>query len=165
MEKTYLKRKRNRLSGYDYSTAGAYFVTICADKKKPLFARIVGEGLAPPEILLSPSGKVFQEELENLSKSYLQVSIDEYVIMPNHIHILLQIEAGGASPSPTLSELVCVLKSKTTHRCNRLLGKKTIFQRSYYDHVIRNQDDFLATKRYIQENPLKWVLDELYVTD
>ena len=97
-------RKPNRLKNYDYSQNGAYFITICVQDRKPILSQIiVGEGLAPPVLKLLPFGECIKEQINNLEIRYENVKIDNYVIMPNHIHILMRIEnqTGGASPSPT----------------------------------------------------------------
>lgn len=97
-------RKPNRLKNYDYSQNGAYFITICVQDRKPILSQIiVGEGLAPPVLKLLPFGERIKEQINNLEIRYENVKIDNYVIMPNHIHILMRIEnqTGGASPSPT----------------------------------------------------------------
>ena len=97
------KRKPNRLYRYDYSTPGAYFITICTKNKQKTLSSIVGEGLAPPEPKLSNYGKIAEQQLLNLEERYPNVTLDKYVIMPNHIHMILVLRetAGGASPSPT----------------------------------------------------------------
>ena len=86
------RRKPTRLKGYDYSLPNAYFVTICADKRKTLFSKIVGEGLAPPEIVYKPCGRVLEEQILRISTRFPCVTVDEYVIMPNHIHLLLSLD-------------------------------------------------------------------------
>jgi REP element-mobilizing transposase RayT len=84
--------------------------------------------------------------------------------MPNHIHAILFLknEAGGASPSPTLSDVICSFKSLTSRLCKRENGTVHIFQRSYYDHVIRDRKDYEMHVKYISENPWKWKEDDLY---
>ena len=96
------KRKPNRLNQYDYSTPGAYFITVCTKNKEKILSN-VGEGLAPPAPHLSVYGKIAEQQLLNLEKRYPNVILDKYVIMPNHIHMILVLKetAGGASPSPT----------------------------------------------------------------
>ena len=102
------KRKGTRLKDYDYSQNGAYFVTICSHNKQCIFGSIVGEGLAPPEIVMSNYGKIINTQLLNLEKRYYYIKVDKFVIMPNHIHITLMLQkTGGASPSPTVSDIVC----------------------------------------------------------
>ena len=166
-------RKPTRLPGYDYSQANCYFVTICTDKRKHLLSEITVEEIAPDVCrggaLLRPLGIMVEEEIGNLQNRYA-VTIDKYVIMPNHIHILFRVEqtrdAGAEqSPAPTLGDMVCALKSITTKRANlmdKTPGRK-LWQRSFYDHVIRNETDYLRVWQYIDENPAKWAEDEYYL--
>ena len=162
------KRKPNRLKNYDYSQNGAYFVTICVQNRKNILSRIsVGEGLAPPEPILLPFGKIAQAQLSVLQNRYPNVSVDNYVIMPNHIHILMRLDtAGGASPSPTtVSDIVRVFKSLTTRECKKVAPIDKLFQRSFYDHIIRNEYDYQTKWQYICDNPAKWCEDSLYIED
>jgi REP element-mobilizing transposase RayT len=118
------KRKPTRLRGHDYSTPGAYFITICVKDRKELLSKItVGQGLAPAENLLSQYGNIAKEQMELLEKRYSGINIDKYVIMPNHIHILIYLTA-GASPCPTVSDVVCSFKSITTLLCKKC-GNRT----------------------------------------
>ena len=98
-----VRRKPTRLYRHDYSTPGAYFITVCTKNKQKTLSSIVGEGLAPPAPHLSVYGKIAEQQLLNLEKRYPNVTLDKYVIMPNHIHLIVVLRktAGGASPSPT----------------------------------------------------------------
>ena len=118
----------------------------------------VGEGLAPPVLKLLPFGECIKEQINNLEIRYENVKIDNYVIMPNHIHILMRIEnqTGGASPSPTVSDIICAFKSLSTLECKKLLPIDILFQRSYHDHIIRDDIDYQQIWQYIDENPTKW---------
>lgn len=126
-------RKPNRLKDYNYSQNGAYFITICTKDRKPILSTIdnktttVGEGLAPPETKLTDYGKIIETELLKLEQRYIYLKIDKYVIMPNHIHLLLQLdnEAGGASPSPTISDIICAFKSLSIKECKK--DRKQVF--------------------------------------
>lgn len=166
----YPKRKPNRLKEYDYG-AGAYFITICTHGRKCILSDIiVGEGLAPPVVRLTQYGAIAEEQLLALERRYPTVQIDQYVIMPNHIHAILQIreqtgEAGGASPSPTLVDAVGAFKSLTTRLCNRIQPIPKLFQRSFHDHVIRNETDYKEIRAYIENNPAKWAEDTLYTKE
>ena len=164
MEKELPKRKPLRLTNFDYSSTGAYFITICTENRKNLLSTVVGEGLAPPAVQLKLCGKVAQKQLLLLEQRYPNVKIDKYVIMPNHIHliIILRKGAGGASPSPTVSDVICTFKSLTARICKQEYGVEKIFQRSYIDHIIRDRDDYETRVKYIYENPLRWHYDELY---
>ena len=160
------KRKPTRLRSYDYSTPGAYFVTVCTHEKKCSLSTIsVGEGLAPPVVTLSKVGTCVEEQIRAIPGRYPTVRIDKYVIMPNHIHMIVTLgeTAGGASPSPTLFDVVRVLKSLTTRLSRPLLGEQPLFQRSYHEHVIRNEADYRRIWDYIDTNPAKWTEDCYYV--
>ena len=159
------KRKQIRLPDYAYSSPGAYFVTICTYARRCVLSRItVGEGLAPPAIALSPVGECVKEQILALPKRYHAVHIDNYVIMPNHIHLLVSFEtdSGGASPSPTLFAVVRALKSLSTRLSRDDLGELPLWQRSYYEHVIRNEHDYREIWEYIDANPVKWAEDRYY---
>ena len=159
------KRKPNRLNQYDYSTPGAYFITICTKNKEKMLSSIVGEGLAPPEPKLSNYGKIAEQQLLNLEERYPNVTLDKYVIMPNHIHLIVVLRetAGGASPSPTISDIICTFKSLTSRLCKVRYGSETIFQRSFHDHIIRNQDDYDYIWNYMELNPMYWKKDCFYI--
>ena len=92
------------------------------------------------------------------------VSIDKYVIMPNHLHMIVRLrgETGGASPAPTLYDVVRVLKSLTTRLSRDRLGDLPLWQRSYHEHVIRGERDYLEIWQYIDTNPAKWAEDRYY---
>ena len=148
-------RKHNRLGNYDYSQNGAYFVTICTQDRKQVLCEIVGDGFPVPK----PTGEIAEEYIRQISEKYPNVTVDRYVIMPDHIHILLRIDGSG-NPSPTMGNVVGWYKYQVTKQANLLLntpGKK-LFQRSYYDHVIRNQQDYDEIWQYIEDNPRKWIM-------
>ncbi len=163
MKNSLPKRKHPRLDHYDYSTAGAYFITICTHKRRCLLSRIVGRGLAPAEIQYTAYGQIAQEQLVLLEQRYPSLQIDQYVIMPNHIHaILLLEETAGASPRPTIMDIVCAYKSLTTRQCKKVQPIDRLFQTSFYEHVIRNREDYNEVAEYIVNNPKQWELDILY---
>ncbi len=167
MENSLPKRKHPRLDDYDYSQTGAYFVTICTHNKRCLLSRIVGRGLAPAEVEYTPFGQIAEQQLLLLENRYQGVRIDQYVIMPNHIHILFLFEkiAAGASPRPTLMDIICAYKSLTTRECKKQFPIEKLFQTSFYEHVIRGRNDYNEIAKYICENPAKWQLDKLYTTE
>ena len=161
------ERKHPRLDNYNYSSAGAYFVTICTQNRHCILSRIVGRGLAPAdtnEIEYTLYGKIAEEQLLMLEERYENLAVDQYVIMPNHIHAIfvLSDDAAGASPRPTIMDVVCAYKSLTTRKCksNGFDGK--LFQTSFYEHIIRCRDDYKEISKYIYENPVRWCYDELY---
>ena len=163
MEKDFPKRKHPRLDHYDYSTAGAYFITICTQNRRCLLSRIVGRGLAPAEIQYTAYGLIAREQLLLLEQRYPSLKIDQYVIMPNHIHaILLLEETAGDSRRPTVMDIICAYKSLTTRQCKKLLPVDKLFQTSFYEHVIRGREDYNEIAEYIVNNPKQWELDKLY---
>ena len=153
------KRKPTRLAEFDYSSAGAYFVTVCTKDRKHLLCNIVGEGLrALPTIQLTKIGDDVENAIRHMNHTYPDVCVDKYVIMPNHIHMIIKIEpnAGGLG-DPPLQDIIGRFKSYTTHKfCD------VLWQRSFYDHIIRNEQDYLEIWQYIDNNPAKWEEDEFY---
>lgn len=162
------KRKPNRLPSFDYSTPGAYFITICVQDRKCVLGSIVGGGdLDAPQVWLTQIGEVVRRNVE-LSRKIANIHIDKYVIMPNHIHLILLVDGigiGGSSRSqaPT-NAIVPHYVSALKRFCHRDIGKK-IFQRSYHDHVIRGEKDYLKIWEYIDNNPARWKEDCFYEED
>ena len=157
-------RKRNRLQDFDYSSCGAYFVTICTSKRYNYFWKRVGaNSVRPNEIILSEYGKVVDDAINNIPQVYSSLSLDYYVIMPDHIHLLLVIgadEYGRPMVAPTIERVVKQLKGCVTKR----LGA-SIWQKSYFDHIIRNQQDYDEHVRYILNNPLHLLNGELSIDE
>ena len=176
MNVDYPKRKHVRLKNYDYSRNGIYFVTICTQNRRCILSQIVlprvvgaemvGRGLAPAAPRLTVCGRLVEEELTALMVRYPSVWIEKYVIMPNHIHALicLQEDTAGASPRPTLMQVLGTLKSLTTRRWNGMIGQPgaKLWQSGYHDHIIRGDNDFLTHWTYIDQNPARWTQDEYY---
>lgn len=161
------ERKPTRLKNYDYSTTGAYFITVCTQDRKEILSTIVGEGSALPE--LTTYGEITDRIINEIPDKYQNVSVDHYVIMPNHIHLILSIrkESGRADPSPTATSVIGWLKYRTTKEILQINGNinQKIFQRSFYDHIIRNRDDYDMIARYIHDNPMKWKYDRFYLNE
>ena len=166
------ERKANRLATYNYSQSGVYFITICSKNKRCTFGTIVGGGV--PDALrtrLSPTGKIVARQLGNMIAFYPHVRIEKYVVMPNHIHLLIAIQQGpsGASrtPPPTsarASQVIPMFISTLKRLTNKTAGH-ALWQRGYYDHIIRSPDDYNTIWHYIDTNPAKWAQDTRYVTD
>ena len=166
------KRKDIRLKQYDYSSPGAYFVTICTENRKNYFwngdlepnvftwCSVGANCVRPKNLPLSDTGIVVLEELERWNKTYPAVSLYSYVIMPNHLHIMVVIladEYGRPQVAPTLDRMVKQFKGAVTKK----LGK-SIWQKSFIEHVIRNKEDYEIRSNYIYSNPVHWCYDELY---
>lgn len=162
------RRKPARLKKFDYSTNGAYFITICTEKRKNILSTIVGEGSPLPR--LSCFGKIVDAWIQKMPSKYPEISVNCYVIMPNHIHLLLFVfndRDGRGDPSPTVSSAIGWLKYQATKEINEMcnsVGEK-VFQRSFYDHIIRNDDDYCEIHNYIYENPIRWQYDKLYAEE
>ncbi len=159
-------RKQVRLAEYDYSNDGSYFITICSKEHRCIFSHIVGDGvLDVPLCRLTDYGKLAEKTLLEVTRHYENVTLDSYVIMPNHIHLLLTFRGTSRTPSPTTcgraSASVPSFISTWKRFANKAAGAD-LFQRSYYDHIIRDEMDFVTRLRYIEENPLRWQKDELY---
>ena len=166
------KRKPNRLPRFDYGTVGAYFITICAREKKKVFGRVVGGGvLDAPRVSPSPHGEIVIAQLEAMTNFYPDLQIEKYVVMPNHIHFIVVVTQGpsGASRTPpptgvranqTIPAFVSTLKRMT----NRTAGVQ-LWQRGYYDHIIRDQLDYDTIWQYIDEYPANWPHDQFYISD
>ena len=150
------KRKSTAIPHYDYSQPGAYFITLCVEKRRPILGKIDSS----PQVVLSSIGKIVSDVWYSLPQRFPcldAISQSIFVVVPDHIHGILQITPGGASPSPTLHQILGSFKSITTIETNRLLGTpgQKLWQRSAYEHILRNQQDFDEAAGYIAENPAR----------
>ena len=160
------KRKDIRLKNFDYSSPGAYFLTICTENRRQILSHIVGGDVldAPKNLELSPYGKIAEKYINQLNEFYDNMVIDRYVIMPNHIHLMLfVIENGASRTSPPTKQHSSVSRFVSTFKrfCNKEYGEN-IWQRHFNDHIIRSREDYEEHVKYIYENPLRWYYDELY---
>ena len=149
MNKNLPTRKKLRLDGYDYSN-GVFFVTICSKNKENIFSKINHGG----KIILNDLGTAIDNFINEIPLHYENVKIIKYVIMPNHLHILLAVN------NVPLKNIIAHFK-----RAVSLFAGKSVWQRYFYDHIIRNDEDLFEKERYIEENPLKWKQDELFMPD
>ena len=154
----FAKRKQIRLENYDYSGNSAYFITICTFHRIRLFDSIVGANLC---VRPSNADKLIEKWLFKLENKYKNVAIDKYVIMPDHIHFILQ--QTGAHAGAPLPEIIKWFKTQTTDEYIKGVKsgvfqpfEKHIWERNYYEHIIRNQNDYNEIWKYIDENPLKY---------
>ena len=159
----YPKRKHPRLKQYDYSLPGYYYVTIHSSVNSPILSKIT-QGIGPGEaaIHLTAAGKTVQHQLLALQKRYPSLIIDKHVIMPNHVHAIVRLtELPSGQQGATLMAAIGTFKSMATRLCNQLDNTpgRQIFQTSFYETVLRNEAAYLECWRYIDENPLKWLLD------
>lgn len=177
------KRKPNRLKNYDYSSDGIYFVTFCVKNRLPILweglewtvknptvypeildARangVAGDKIAHPKQAwkLSEYGKKVENAILNIITTYPQIQLDAYTIMPNHVHLLFSLK-NTEKQKVTVSNMVCQLKGAATKQIGY-----SIWQKLFHDHVVRNPEEYLKIKRYIQDNPMNWEKDCFYIQD
>ena len=151
------QRKRNRLPCFDYNTPHPYFITVCTADKRCVLGRVAGESSAlPPHVELSSWGNVVEAAIREIPMRYPMLKLDKYVVMPNHLHMILWIEEAEGN-TPAVSHVIQQMKGAVTKQ----LGV-SIWQKSFHDHVIRGEQDYLEIWEYIDNNPLKWALDRYY---
>ncbi|MFI3242337.1 MAG: transposase [Alphaproteobacteria bacterium] len=159
-------RKLNRLKRFNYSTNGAYYITICTKDKKKIFGDVitspVGNGLDRSLIKLNQYGKIAESELLNIPKHFKEVVIDKYIIMPNHVHVIIIINKDDkikerSRPFPTISTIVGLYKSGVSKKIGF-----SLWQRSFYDRVVRDECEYKNIWKYIDENPICWQDDEYF---
>ena len=159
------RRKNIRLSGHDYSQTGAYFVTVCAKDKQPLFWNqdLVGADIIRLESNetghepLSEIGEIVDRAIRNIPKVYDGVTVEKYTVMPNHVHLILMIGQRRMISAPTVSTIVGGMKRWASRQCSQPL-----WQKGFYDHIIRDDNDFLTRWNYIDSNPARWQEDAYY---
>ena len=160
MSKEMVKRKNIRLDGYDYSKAGCYFITICVKDRHEMLGDIVGARIARPQ--LSEIGEVVEGAITNIPIIYSNVTVDNYIIMPNHVHMIIRIDdnidgnSGRAMRAPTISTVVNQMKGYVTKQIGF-----SIWQKLFHDNIIRNKNEHQKISDYIEQNPLSW-LDDCY---
>lgn len=159
MEFNLPKRKTTRIKDYDYSTPGKYFITVCTKDKKQLLSKIiVGEGFhALPQNKLTLIGMEVEKSIQYINENYVGANVEKYVIMPNHIHLIVVLDNTGGRGNPPLQKIIGQLKSYTTNKFGNVL-----WQRSYHDHVIRGEKDYQKIWEYIDTNVIKWKNDCFY---
>jgi REP element-mobilizing transposase RayT len=158
-------RRSTRLKGYDYSQTGAYFVTVCSLERGFVFGKI-----AEGQMRLNPLGEIVQACWRCLPQHFWHLELDAFVLMPNHVHGIIVFNGVGAqhaAPLPhnvtpgSLGAIVRSFKSAATKRINDGRGTPgaPIWQRNYYEHIVRNEDELHRIRQYIVNNPLQWALD------
>lgn len=157
-------RKLNRLSNYDYSQPGIYFVTICIKNREELFGSIINECM-----VLNNIGVIVQDVWVNLPRHYHNIILDTWIIMPNHVHGIVIINdlldvGTGLKPVPTkgysLSEIIRGFKTFSSRQINQLINDFLFrWQRSFYDRIIRNEEELFNIREYIKNNPGNWIRD------
>jgi REP element-mobilizing transposase RayT len=141
------ERKSPRLREYDYATPGAYLVTVCARDRASLFGTVIGD-----EMRLSKIGKTVARAWTDIPSHFDGVTLDDFVVMPNHLHGIVWLSRAGHAPP--LPVLIGSFKSAASRAARR-----SLWQRTFHDRVIRRESELQAWRRYVVENPLKWALD------
>ena len=173
-------RKTTRLKGADYNRNQAVFLTICTKERRCVLSRIVGTGVRicsanyGPKIELTKYGQIADKYIHQLNDFYGDLLVESYVIMPNHIHMLIFLSpralpeaqnGPSRTPVPTVQNSVPSRFVSTFKRfCNKEYGVN-IWQYRSNDHIIRNRQDYDEHLRYIYENPMRWYYDELYAEE
>ncbi|MBZ0304818.1 MAG: transposase [Anaerolineae bacterium] len=154
-------RRSIRLQGYDYQKAGAYFVTICLHHGGIEYPFLFGT-ITNGQVELNEYGLEVQKNWLFLPTYYQELELDEYIIMPNHFHGILVL--GDKSPAG-LSKIIQGFKTFSAKRINQIrkLRGIPVWQRNFYEHVIRNEQDLSRIREYIINNPAKWTEDEYHV--
>ncbi len=168
------QRKSLRLQEYNYSQSGHYFITICTQDRACLFGEIIDH-----KMKLNQRGSIVREEWIKTGEVRENIRLDVFVVMPNHFHGIIIIENGrgtacrafanrqfGLSHANTLSTIVGAYKSAVTKKINQLNGVSSgssIWQRNYYEHIIRNEKSLEEIREYIIYNPLNWEKDKLFI--
>lgn len=139
-------RKNIRLTDYDYRQNGLYFVTICSQNKRPIFGTI-----QHAQIHLTPIGQKIQQTFREYGQKYPDITIPQLLIMPNHIHAIIHFLGTKNTARMKLGQFINLCKGQASRAC-----QKSIWQRGYYEHVIRHEKDLLKIMEYIENNPRKW---------
>ena len=166
------KRKPTRLNGYDYSAPGAYFITICTYNRRKILSEIVGDVHERPAIQLTQYGILANEIIKKIPERF-NVKIDKYVIMPNHIHLLISLPANSirderASPLQSkqhsvIANIVGYLKMNVTKKIHEINKNEIVWQRLSNDHIIRGENDYQKIWEYIDTNVIRWDKDCFYL--
>jgi len=146
-----------RLPEYDYSNPGTYFVTICTHEKKCLFGSVTDDCMVKNNI-----GELIEKVWMELQKRFPTIKTDEFIVMPNHVHGIIWITEKSSNGSPTLGSIIRVFKSISAIDANKIIGRSgaSLWQRNYYERIIRNDYELYNIREYIKNNPAKWRYDE-----
>ena len=161
MDKTLPQRKSIRLCRSLYAQPGAYFITICTKNRKNLFWQTVGACIAGPQALcLTELGEIVKQTILNIPQKYPGVYIDCYTIMPNHIHLLLRIAGSENIPTVSIGRILQQTKGAVSKKAHF-----SVWQKSFYDHIVRNEHDYREICQYIESNPARWLADRFFESD
>ena len=140
-------RKSIRIKEYDYSQEGLYFITICCKKRGNILGNVKGT-----KVELNQFGQILYKELINLNTRYNDSNILKYVVMPDHIHFVIELKSKNTK---TIGDIIKTYKSITNKKINKIISME-VWQRNYYEHIVRNEKELYNTYRYIENNPINW---------
>jgi putative transposase len=146
------KMKKIRLPDYDYSTPNSYFITICTHHRQPILAKVV-----EAELCLTEAGQYVLTAWQSLL-NYPCVELDKFVIMPDHVHGLISLRPKPDVKAKTLSQLVGALKTQATSLIKQNCRIPVVWQKRFYEHVVRNEADLERCREYIEQNPRRWLM-------
>lgn len=158
MHPVFPRRRNPRLCGYDYSSEGLYFVTICTHRRQPLFGEIIGDTMH-----LNQAGKAVEEIWDRMFRS--AEGFNTWIVMPNHLHAIVAItnadDPGTTPKRKPLGRLVAAFKASSRKRINEIRQRpgNEVWQRNFYEHIIRSERSFKRIAAYIHENPMRWEED------
>ena len=149
------RRHSVHLRDFDYRATGAYFVTLCTADRSTIFGTVAGD-----EVHMTQAGRLVEDCWNWLAEQYLYVTLDAWVLMPNHLHGILAIGETPGQRKP-LGRLIGAFKTVSTKRVNELRGTPgaVVWQRDYYEHIVRSESDLASIRQYITDNPRQWALD------
>ena len=149
-------RRSIRLVGYDYARSGAYFITICTHNRQCIFGDIVEEVMNLNEL-----GNIVRAHWQDLEKHHPNVEIDESIVMPNHLHGIISLDGRSDDRLKSISEIIRGFKTFSARRINKILDRKgtPIWQRNYYERIVRTEDELENVRHYIINNPMNWDTD------
>ena len=152
-----------RLNGYDYKQNGLYFITVCTKERQNILSFIdKNQDLESVLIKLTPIGEIVKKHFEILEERFNNVKVVNYVIMPNHIHLIILLNEENKMNMYGVSSIVGTFKSLVTKECRERFQVNQIFQSSFYDHIIRSEKDYWKIYEYIEKNPANWIYDRYY---
>ena len=166
-DEEFITRKQIRLENFDYSSNGAYFVTVCVkDRMRILSEIVVGAIHESPAVKLTKIGEIIKCALEKTENKFENATITDYVIMPDHVHVVFvlsdknrAIRESPLQKRSELSKIIGFFKSSVSKEIHKTDQNLDIWQRGYYEHIIRDENDLFEIRQYIENNPRKWVLE------
>jgi len=140
-------RKSIRIKEYDYSQEGIYFITICCKNRGNIFGNVKGT-----KVELNQFGQILYKELINLNTRYNNSNILKYIVMPDHIHFVIELKSNNIK---TIGDIIKTYKSITNKKINKIISME-VWQRNYYEHIVRNEKELYNIYQYIENNPINW---------